>query len=404
MNLYDTLTQNSLNSIIYKMLNYMSILTPLNLFDDLENEYIKLDVDFGSNIITGDEVIVTDEFTVSCSDLVFSHLDYSLRLQYYLLESDIDGNKSNDLKELIVPLSSGDNTISFDDYPVYLQGDCELLIRKDSNVILPVSGVRLKLTGDKSTLYYDDTVHLSVTAKDTGEPLTDADLSFYGDGVLIDTVTTDSEGVAELDVNVTGVGDHLFTVTYGDYSSNGFNVKVLPRMVLNITGSSFSTTPDDNTFVYTGRVFVDWDDGPLVEYTGGKLTHTYSASDNYSVKIYGSITILGNDCFYGCTGLTSISISDSVTSLGTSCFERCTNLTSITISDSVTSLGDYCFAMCTGLTSIILEWDTSTEILSYKSSWVYATNPNLKLSIPPNTTSLYTAKGYPSDKLVERTQ
>ena len=59
-----------------------------------------------------------------------------------------------------------------------------------------------------------------------------------------------------------------------------------------------------------------------------------------------SVTSLGDDCFEGCTGLTSITIPNSVTSLGISCFYGCTGLTSITIPNSVTSLGHRCFSGC----------------------------------------------------------
>ena len=67
-----------------------------------------------------------------------------------------------------------------------------------------------------------------------------------------------------------------------------------------------------------------------------------------------SVTSLGDECFYECSGLTSITIPSSVTSLGTSCFSGCSGLTSITIPSSVTSLGDGCFIDCSGLTSITI--------------------------------------------------
>ena len=59
-----------------------------------------------------------------------------------------------------------------------------------------------------------------------------------------------------------------------------------------------------------------------------------------------SVTSLGDDCFFGCTGLTSITIPNSVTSLEDFCFSRCRGLTSITIPNSVTGLGGACFADC----------------------------------------------------------
>ena len=286
---------------------------------------------------------------------------------------------------------------------------------------------------------------------------------------------------------------------------------------MQFTGSNFSTYSNTSPFAYTGDVFVDWGDNTgLIEYTGGKLSHSYSVNDAYTIKIYGNITSLethcfdscsgltsviipdsvtsfgsycfyncsgltsiiipdgitsigdycfsgcsgltsviipdsvtnlgescfnncsgltsiiisdgvtnlknscfvncssltsmvipdsvislGNSCFGGCSSLTSIIIPNSVTNLGLSCFNSCSGLTSIIISDSVTSFGDYCFYGCSNIISINLNWDTSNKILTYNSDWIYRANSNLKFIIPNGTTSLYTAKGYPSNKLIE---
>ena len=67
-----------------------------------------------------------------------------------------------------------------------------------------------------------------------------------------------------------------------------------------------------------------------------------------------SVTSLGDECFRGCSSLTSITIPNSVTSLGSYCFYGCSSLTSITIPNSVTSLGDWCFYGCSSLTSITI--------------------------------------------------
>lgn len=65
-----------------------------------------------------------------------------------------------------------------------------------------------------------------------------------------------------------------------------------------------------------------------------------------------SVTSLGDECFYECSGLTSITIPSSVTSLGGGCFSDCSGLTSITIPSSVTSLGESCFSYCSGLETV----------------------------------------------------
>ena len=106
-----------------------------------------------------------------------------------------------------------------------------------------------------------------------------------------------------------------------------------------------------------------------------------------SVTIPDSITRIGIEAFYGCTGLTSITVSPgnkvyhsennciidteekelvlgcknsvipsdgSVTSIGECAFEDCTGLTSITIPDSVTNIGNYAFSYCADLTSVTI--------------------------------------------------
>ena len=77
-----------------------------------------------------------------------------------------------------------------------------------------------------------------------------------------------------------------------------------------------------------------------------------SCSGLTSVTIPNSVTSIGNSAFSGCSGLTSITIPNSVTTIGNSAFSGCSGLTSITIPNSVTSIGDWTFSNCSGLTSI----------------------------------------------------
>ena len=102
--------------------------------------------------------------------------------------------------------------------------------------------------------------------------------------------------------------------------------------------------------------------------------------------------------------LRNINIPSTVTSLAERCFSEDTSLTSLDIPRSVTSIGIICFYSCTGLEVINFNWETSEEILTYVPNWINYTSSNLKFSIPHGTTQLYIDKGYPSGKLVERSE
>ena len=60
--------------------------------------------------------------------------------------------------------------------------------------------------------------------------------------------------------------------------------------------------------------------------------------------------------FYNCSGLTSVTIPNSVTLIEYSAFEGCSGLTSITIPNSVKGIESGAFKGCSGLTSIV--WNT----------------------------------------------
>ena len=91
-----------------------------------------------------------------------------------------------------------------------------------------------------------------------------------------------------------------------------------------------------------------------ISYSGeysGKITIPETVT--YSGITY-SITSIGGNAFYGCTGLTEVAIPNSVTDIGYSAFEGCTGLTSVAIPSSVTLIGGYAFYGCTGLTSVAI--------------------------------------------------
>ena len=108
---------------------------------------------------------------------------------------------------------------------------------------------------------------------------------------------------------------------------------------------------------YTGSVVIP----SAVNYNGVTYSVTSIGDEAFfgctgltSIVIPNSVTSIGECAFLGCTGLTSIDIPNSVTSIGRQAFDGCTGLTSINIPNSETSIDEYAFVGCTGLTSIVI--------------------------------------------------
>ena len=75
-----------------------------------------------------------------------------------------------------------------------------------------------------------------------------------------------------------------------------------------------------------------------------------------SVTIPNSVTSIGNDAFYGCTGLTTVNWNATeCTSAGSSYLEGCSNLATVNIGDNVKFIPAYAFYGCSGLTRIIVD-------------------------------------------------
>lgn len=79
-----------------------------------------------------------------------------------------------------------------------------------------------------------------------------------------------------------------------------------------------------------------------------------------TVIMWADIVDFGDECFKGCTELTSISIPSSAVTIGDSAFEGCTGLETVILWGDIETFGKCAFKDCTALTSISIPSSTKT--------------------------------------------
>ena len=176
--------------------------------------------------------------------------------------------------------------------------------------------------------------------------------------------------------SVTSIGSSAFS------DCTGLTSLTIPNSVTSIGEGAFlgcsgltSITVADGNTVYDSRDNCN----AIIE----TATNTLIAGCKNTI-IPNSVTSIGEDAFYGCSGLTSITIPNSVTSIGNHAFNRCSGLTSVTIPNSVTSIGGSAFYGCLGLTSIEIP-NSVTSIGSY--AFMYCLGLT-SIEIPNSVTSI----------------
>ena len=85
-----------------------------------------------------------------------------------------------------------------------------------------------------------------------------------------------------------------------------------------------------------------------------ELRAFYFCENLTDVTLPNSLKYIKDSAFHGCVSLKSVTFPDQLETIGSNAFHYCYELKSIVIPESVTTIGTYAFEQCKGLTSVTL--------------------------------------------------
>ena len=296
----------------------------------------------------------------------------------------------------------------------------------DTNTNIPLSDIVLTVETSKGTFNVVTGSNGAITYNYTGETLNSIKygetvlydingvnlIDYYGNGLISGGSSGDLTGTdLKLLFEDNTIVDYVNKNSLNHNIGTGLHTLIIEGTLTSIGDYAFmeciglqsiSLPLVESIGTYAFRVCTGLQSVSLPSVTSIREYAFYYCRSLQSVSL-PNVESIGTGAFMECTGLTSISLP-LVESIGDSAFRYCTGLTSVSLPNSLTSIGNYAFYQCTGLEVVEFNWTTSETILTYNSDWFYNASSSFIFSIPQGTKSLYENKGYPSNRLVERSE
>ena len=192
--------------------------------------------------------------------------------------------------------------------------------------------------------------------------------------------------------NVTSIGDSAFK------GCSALQDVTIPSSLISFGDSAFYGCDNLSLTEYEGGCYLGNSDNehlvfikPVSETTDNLTLHqnvkliasgAFNGSAITSITIPGTIKVLNNNTFAGCTALQTVTIENGVETIGDSVFSGCTELVSVQIPDSVTSIGTSVFANCSNLQTVSF----GSGISSISSNFFNNCTSLQEVSFPDNIT------------------
>lgn len=171
------------------------------------------------------------------------------------------------------------------------------------------------------------------------------DYSFYATAPTGQTLYYKINGS---NVSVCCAGTILPFAPWQGYTQPTGNLTIPSSVTYNNTTYSVTEIGQDAFFHCTGLISV------VIPNTVTKISYDAfeGCSGLTSVTFGNSVTDIYPDAFNGCSGLSSLTLPNSVYLIFERAFANCSGLTTVSLGNSVGLIGEYAFQNCTGLTSI----------------------------------------------------